>query len=226
METNKVVVPEYVKQLGPSIENKWTVAYSAGLPYGEGPALFAANQILNSPTVQEQIMARTERVVETLTVTIDTTEQIISRTDDGEEMISFKLADVFEDSKGVQIPEHILQAWADAINAGKTLLGDVDHNYLNDLALQGLSMEEIKAKMATKPGIAKTVKAVFEKGRLWVQAVLDKRYRKVIEKSKGVSLEAHIKRDSQGKVFEGSLLGFTFGVKKDPVIPGTEISMH
>jgi hypothetical protein len=223
-----ITPPEYVKKLGDNVTKKWTAAYTASLPYGEGPAFFAANQFLQNNLIQESIIARTKDItpVETFTISLDSSEQIISRTEDGDEVISFKLADVFEDKFGVKIPEEILQSWADAINSGKTLLGDVDHDYLNQLATKGLSLQEIKTAMNQKPGIAKTVKAVLDKGRLWVQAVLDKRYKKIVEKSKGVSLEAHIRRDAQGNVVDGSLLGFTFGIKKDPVIEGTGIDLH
>jgi len=230
METNKTIVnpPEYVKKLGEQVTKKWTAAYTASLPYGEGPAFFAANNFLQNNLIQESIMARTKEVsqIETFTISLEGSEQIISRTEDGDEIISFKLADVFEDKYGVKLPEDILQSWADAINSGKTLLGDLDHDYLNELYAQGLSLQEIKKAMNQKPGIAKTIKAVLDNGRLWVQAVLDKRYKKIVEKSKGVSLEAHIKRDAQGNVVDGSLLGFTFGIKKDPVIQGTGIDIH
>jgi len=105
-------------------------------------------------------------------------------------------------------------------------LGDVDHKEFESLVQAMYSEDEVKERIKEKPSIAKAVKAVFDNGALWVKAILDKRYRKMLEKSKGVSLEAIVETDNIGTVLAGDLLGFTFGINEDPVIGGTEVHYH
>jgi len=160
--------------------------------------------------------------MEKVTFILDTSKELITRTDSGDEYISFKLADNVEDELGVQLPEFVLKSWADEINANP-IVGDIDHVEYNKLIALGYTEDQIQEVLQGKKGIAKTVKAVYDKGKLWVKALIDKRYRKTIEKSKGVSLEAIISRDSIGNITDGNLLGFTFAVENSPIIQGTEI---
>ena len=59
---------------------------------------------------------------------------------------------------------------------------------------------------------------------MWVRAIIDKRYKKIIEKANGVSLEAIVSRDANGNVTDGDLLGFTFAVNQRPVNPRAVIA--
>lgn len=216
-------LPEYVHKLAHELKLKWVSVYNKAESL-DGPevAVIVANEWLKSRLTESSITARTSTTVERVSFVMDT-EQLITRTADGEECVSFKLADNMTDKFGVQLPDEVLQQWAEQINSGAVVLGDIDHQAFEILLRSGASDAVVKQKIKEKPSIAKAIRAVFEKGKLWVKAVIDKRYKKTIEKSKGVSLEAAIKRDTSGKVFAGELLGFTFGIKHDPVIPGTEV---
>ena len=78
--------------------------------------------------------------------------------------------------------------------------------------------KKIIETLKNKKGIAKSLKAIFENGRLWVRAVIDKRYKKLIQNSKGVSAEAFITEtdDTDKKVLKADLLGFTFNINTKP----------
>ena len=60
-------------------------------------------------------------------------------------------------------------------------------------------------------------KADLEKGKINFskQWDVDKRYRKIINESKGVSAEAFVKMDNN-QAIDGELLGFSFNVKTTP----------
>jgi hypothetical protein len=69
-----------------------------------------------------------------------------------------------------------------------------------------------------KKGIAKTLKAIYKDGKLWIRAVIDKRYSNAVQNSKGLSLEAVVTKDSMtNTVIDGDILGFTFGVHQSPI---------
>lgn len=224
--SNPKTLPSYVQKLSPEARAKWVAIFNAVFKTeGESMAFAMANKWVKEHIKKKETMARTERVRDIVEFEVDMSQDLIQRTEDGQEYISFKLADTFKDKFGVQVPPEVLQRWADAINSGEAVLGDVDHEYMTKLEQAGYSIDQIKAELKSKPSIAKAVKAVYEKGRLWVRALIDKRYKSVIQKSKGVSMEAVVNRDNQGRVYGGDLLGFTFAVKHDPVIQGTEVAM-
>jgi hypothetical protein len=224
-QLNSTNLPSYVKSRSESVKKKWiSIFNSVYAKEGEQVAFIVANKWLKDQVVEKKTMARTADTLERVELVVDEAVEFLSRTEDGEDYISFKLADNQVDSQGVQLPEEILKKWADEINSGKILLGDIDHESWKSLIEAGMSEEQIKKEIQNKPSIAKAVRAVFEKGRLWVRAIIDKRYKKLIKGSKGVSMEAIVKRrNSDNKVFDGHLAGFTFGVKQNPVIPGTEV---
>lgn len=216
-------LPEYVRNKSEPLQKKWKFIYESVFEEnGSEMALIVANKWLKGQIVEKKTIARTESQLESISFVVEDTE-FLSRTEDGEDYVSFKLADNAKDKFGVQLPDSILMAWADKINSGEIVLGDIDHKAFEELLKSGASDEVIKSMIKQKPSIAKAVRAVFEKGRLWVRAIIDKRYKKTIEKSKGVSLEAAVKRDLAGNVITGDLLGFTFGINQNPVIPGTEV---
>jgi hypothetical protein len=218
-------LPDYVKSRSPATQAKWIHVYQSVFEQnGEELALIVANKWLKEKVVEKKSIARTNESLERVSLVVDEAVEFLSRTEDGEDYVSFKLADNQVDSKGVKLPEELLKRWADEINSGKTVLGDIDHEAWQKLLESGMTEEQIKKEIQEKPSIAKAVRAVFEKGRLWVRAIIDKRYKKQIKQSQGVSLEAIIKRKvSDNSVFDGHLAGFTFGIKQTPVIPGTEV---
>jgi len=108
----------------------------------------------------------------------------------------------------------MLKAWAKQINENP-IVGDIDHLLYDKVLKSNMSDEQIRSVLKGKPGIAKTVKAIFQKGKLWVKAIIDKRYKRIVEKSKGVSAEAFCTWEGN-KATSGDLLGFTFNLKTSP----------
>jgi len=218
-------IPSYVNKLSDANRKKWVAIFdSVYKSEGSELALIAANTWLQRNLVQKQTMNRSDKVIERVVFELDTSHDFIMRTADGDEYVSFKLADVFMDKFGVQLNDSILNKWADMINGGYPILGDVDHETSMKLAQSNLTETEIKEISKQKPSIAKAIQAVVENGRLWVKAMIDKRYKNVIQKSKGVSLEALIKRDpNSGTVLDGDLTGFAFMVNQTPAIEDTRV---
>jgi len=216
-------LPGYLENLDNATKAKWYTIYrSTAEEEGDDIALLAANLWLQRQTAT----ANPEPVLERVKFDLDATQpELITRSENGQEYISFKLADVFEDKFGVALNADILRNWADKINSGAELKGDIDHEEYDRLIALGLSEEEIKEQLVGKNGLATAVQAVFEKGKLWVRALIDKRYKKAIGKAKGVSMEALITRAEDGQVIDGDLLGWTFAVNDTPGVHGTEIAM-
>lgn len=209
--------PTYIKE---KYQNNWNQVNNH---FGGGEQGIVAANTWYKKTLANDIEAYNHtQVREVISFDVDNSQSFIKRAENGDEYISFKLADVNMDKFGVQLPEFLLRTWEAQINENP-IVGDIDHEEYDRLLQAGFTDEEVKTRLKDKPSIAKTVRAVFQKGKLWVRAVLDKRYRELIQKSKGVSLEAIITRDNDGNVVSGDLLGFTFGVKHNPVIDGTEV---
>jgi len=219
-------LPSYVSKLSPEKKSKWVAIFNKVFATdGEQTAFIVANSWLKKQSAaheKSEAIARTSNI-ETIQFTIDETSEFITRTEDGQEYVSFKLADTVKDKFGVQLTEVVLDKWTAMINKGETVLGDIDHEEFEKLVNSGASESQVKKAIKSKFSIAKAIRAIKENGKLWVKAIIDKRYRKLIKESKGVSLEAIVRRDAEGNVLDGELLGFTFGVKKNPVISGTEV---
>lgn len=216
-------LPSYVKKLPLAAKKKWiSIFNSVYAKEGEKQAFLVANTWLKKHIKKKQTVARTEHIRERVLFEIDTSSEFIKRTADGDEYISFKLADNIKDSLGLQLPEFVLRSWEKAINADP-IVGDVDHEEYDKLLEAGYSDEQVREMLREKSGIAKSIKAVYEKGKLWVRAIIDKRYKNLIAKSKGVSMEAIVTKDADGNVIGGDILGFTFGIKHNPVVVGTEV---
>jgi hypothetical protein len=215
---NDVGLPEYITKLPDSLAKKWIVLYNdLEESYGSFKALMIANRWLKSKIQKREIVAQTQQSVSIIKFTVDDSKELIKRTDDGEDYIDFVLTDNLPDKEGVIYPVELLQKWVEQINSGDVLIGDYDHEAYDKLLKEGLSPDEVIARLKDKPGIAKTLKAVFEKGKLWVRAIIDKRYKKLIkEKSKGISLEASLIKDVDGNIVDGQLGGFTFALQHDP----------
>lgn len=218
-------LPSYVKKLSTENRKKWVEIFNRVYEKeGEKMAFIVANKWLERNVKSKSTESRTENVKERVTFVVDSSKEFIQRTDDGEEYISFKLAETGVDKLGKPWPEFMLKEWADQINSGLTVVGDVDHKIMQKLLSSNASDEEIEQTLRDKPSIAKAIRAIYDKGKLWLKAVIDKRYKRLIEDSKGVSLEAVVERDSNNNIVGGNLLGFTFGVESDPVFAGTEVN--
>ncbi len=220
---NDESLPSYIKNKSEVLRKKWIQIFNSTYKKeGEEIAFIVANKWLKNQIKITTTTAKTEQVTrEIIRFSVDTKE-LIKKTDNGEEYISAVLTDNLSDSEGTKLPDEILKKWETHIN-NNPIIGDIDHEEYDKLLSSGLTDEEVQERLREKPGIAKAIKAIYEKGKLWIQAIIDKRYKKVIEKSKGVSIEAIITKDGNGKIIDGDLLGFTFGINHTPVNPRAQI---
>ncbi len=210
-------LPSYVKSRSPETQKKWVgIVQSSETPV-KGVAV--ANTWLKS-----QVIIKPKTVVKSVSLQVNDKEGFIKRTETGEEYIEFVLTDNLPDSEGVQYPDYLLQKWADEINSGKSLVGDIDHQEYDKILAGGYTKDEILDLLGTKRGIATSLKAIYDKGKLWIRALIDKRYKKQIrERAKGVSLEALLTYDDNDNVVDGTLAGFTFAVEDNPANPRAAI---
>jgi len=224
---NSKSLPSYISNLSVADRKTWITIYNqvAGKE-GEQVAIIVANTWLKRRLNSIAVVGRTNKRVESVHFEMDNSKELISRTANGDEFISFKLAEIGMDKLGVAWPEFLLTKFQNQINKGLPVYGDIDHKEMHRLINEHVPDDEIETRLREKPSIAQAVQAVFEKGKLWVKAIIDKTFKKDIINSKGVSLEAVIERDSNNNVIGGNLLGFTFGVNDDPVFDGTEVNMH
>ena len=212
-------LPSYVKKLSEVSKKKWVAIFNmVAEQKNEETALIVANKWLKRQITKEEVVANTKNTVKLERIVFTANDnQLIKRTDGGDEYVEFILTDTGINSLGESYSEEILQQWADDINKG-VFVGDVDHEEYDKILRVATTSEQAASLIKnTKRGIAKTLKAIYENGKLWVKAIIDKRYKKVIEKAKGVSLEAFVEKDANNKVISGDLLGFTFAVNDNPV---------
>lgn len=221
-----MVVPSYVDKLPSSIKAKWIVLFeSISKKEGEKVALIAANEWLKRQVKRTSVEGKTDKAYFIEKITFDLSDtQLIKQTSDGDDYIDFVLTDLGVNRQGDKYPLDLVQKWISQVNE-QTFVGDIDHQEYDDIVSKSSTVEQAAELIkSAKRGIAKTVRAVFDKGKMWVRALIDKRYKKLIEKAKGVSLEAIVTRDADGNIIDGDLLGFTFAVNQEPVNPRAVIA--
>jgi len=220
-------LPNYVSKLPKSIQIKWVIIFKhvEGLE-DKNMALIIANQWLQKSIMKSTVEGKTKNtyVIERITFDLGG-DQLIKKTAEGEDYVDFVLTDIKADSEGDVYPEDLVKKWVGQVNEGSNFVGDIDHAEYNEILSKAQNVEHAAELIkSTKKGIAKTIKAFYDKGRMWVRAIIDKRYKKLIEKAKGVSLEAIVSRDANGDIVDGDLLGFTFAVNQRPVNPRAVIA--
>jgi hypothetical protein len=203
-------LPSYVKKREEAIRKKWVAMFNKVYEQsGESKALIIANTWLKKQVQSKSFVKRSA-----LSFDIDESQGFIKRSDNGDDYITFVLNTTTPHKDGVVFSEEMLRKWADYINANP-IVGDIDHKLYDEVLHSGMSDDMVQSVLKSKKGIAKTLRAVYENGKLWVKAIIDKRYRKVIEKSNGVSAEAFCTWNGK-KAIDGDLLGFTFNVRTTP----------
>lgn len=210
--------PSYVTNKPEHIQKQWEDIYNRYSVESPAVGLGVANKWLSNQ--------REELVVRDLSFKVDN-EQIIQRSIGGVEYVDFLLADTIHDNYGTKYSESFLQRLADYINEHPEDIaeGDFNHDTLNQLQAQGYSKEGIKSKLKSlKQGVAKAVKAIYEKGKLYLRTVVDPRYKDKVLRSKGVSIEGSFVRSGDTFV-DGKILGFSFidSDKKDLGNPRAKI---
>ncbi len=204
-------LPSYIKNKPEGVKAKWVALFNRIYEEkGEESALIAANAWLKRHLASDAKLVKRSFVE----LEMDASKGFIKRSDDGEDYISFVLNSTIPHKDGKIFTESMLQKWAEDINKGEVVIGDVDHEYY-DKALATMTDDQVKFALKGKPGIAKAVKAIYDKGKLWVRAMIDKRYRKLIEKAKGVSVEA-LCSWADNIAVDGDILGFSFNVNTEP----------
>lgn len=217
---NSNQLPEYVKKLSAKTKSKWMSIFNEVYKAeGEKMAFAVANTWLKKHVKKKEVAPKTENIRSIVKFEVDFTKELISKTEDGSEYISAVLSDNLTDSVGDKIPDSILEKWAKQINSDMPV-GDIDHTKFEQLVQANVSEDTIKKELRNKKGIARAVKALVKDGRLWVQLLVDKRYRKVVRDAKGLSIEAALSRNpSTNEIVDGDLFGFTFGIHNNPVNP-------
>jgi cation transport regulator ChaB len=150
---------------------------------------------------------------ETYTFNIDTKDDLfIQKADDGNFYIEGTLSDIFPDSDGWSFTEEALIDFANQIN-NLPIFGGITHQEWQELKMKYSHLPEeefIEKARNERKGILKTVKAIYEKGKLWIKAIVDKRYVNQIRKFNKMSLEAYVPKQMKeaGKYLGGKILGF------------------
>lgn len=123
--------------------------------------------------------------------------------------------------------EAALKNLADQINNFGSTHPDFDHETLNGLVKQyGDNYEMIMNALPKSKGLIKSIKAIYEKGKLWIRGVLDKKYKRIMKDVKGLSIEA-ISTDvdaPSNTINSAKYLGFTFAVNKNPKISNAVVA--
>ena len=204
-------LPSYVRTRDTQTRNKWVSLYNkAESKYGQTKAILLANHWLKTSAPKQRFIARSA-----ISFSLDTRKGFIKRDDNGNDYVTFVLNSTAPHKDGKRFSESMLQQWAKDINANAKVVGDIDHKLYYTLMNSAYSNEEIKLLLKSKKGIAKAMHAIYEKGKLWVRALIDKRYKKIIQNAKGVSAEAFC--DWEGNTAtSGEILGFTFNVNTSP----------
>lgn len=146
------------------------------------------------------------------TFVIETKEDVfVQRADDGEFFIEGVLSDVLPDELGTSFTPEALQSFADQINSGQ-IFGGITHQEWNELKVKYSHLPDdqfIARARSDRKGILKIIKAVYEKGKLWIKAIVDKRYANHIKKFKKMSIEAIIPKQMRknGKFLGGTIIG-------------------
>lgn len=150
-----------------------------------------------------------------------TSDVYIQKAENGEVYLEGVLSDEFRDAEGWTFVPELLQKFADQINKFG-IPGFITHqdwqNFINNN--MGLSQEDFiqKARQERK-GILKAVKAIVDKGKLMIKAIVDKRYLNHIKKFNKMSIEAivPIKDDNNKRYIDGTVLGLA--LDHNPINP-------
>lgn len=207
---NDKSLPTYVKNRSENIRRKWVSIFNAAYKkYGNDKKAF----VIANTWLKKQ---NGKKFVKRSFITLETVsgKKFIKRDKDGNDYISFVLSSTTPHKDGRIFDEGTLKSWESYINKNP-IVGDIDHKFYDYIQESGMSDDGIINMLKSKKGIAKSIKAIYKQGKLWVRAMIDKRYRKLINKSKGVSLEAVCDmEDNREKNW--NLLGFTFNVNTEP----------
>lgn len=138
-------------------------------------------------------------------------ELLIKNGEDGEVIVEGVLADTSRNTEGKYFAEEDLMSIAEQINKFGSTYPDVEHEKLNEVYdMYFNNPQKVLSELKTRKGLFTSIKAIYEKGKLWIKAHLDKRYKNHISKFRGLSIEAFGKSLPDGRVTNPIYAGFTF----------------
>lgn len=176
-------------------------------------------------------MALTDNTMEYYTFDLQSTENKLVINATGDEVVFegiLATTDVFQQGATTvrKFSEQALQDLADQINKFGSSHPDVDHETMDSLVKQyGDNYEMIMNAIPKTKGFIKSIKAIYENGKLWIKGVLDSRYKKTMKNIRGMSIEALSEDVDKGSntINKAKYLGFTFAVNKNPKIAAAQI---
>ena len=218
MKTIKDISPAVRNVLPISGQNMYLEAYNTSLVKHKDNAIASkiAWEVVKKHFIPSgnNFIAMSESFIPKKLYTFDLEVQdtlFVLNADDGTIRMDAVLADTNDNTDGKHFTEEDLNTLANQINKYGSTLPDVDHKMLDQLIDQyGGNPELVRNALTQQKGIFKTIKAVVEKGRLWIRAILDKRYKNHTSKYTGLSIEALADTTREGRLSNPIYLGFTF----------------
>ena len=150
-------------------------------------------------------------------------EMMVSCADNGDIVLNAVLADETFNTDGKRFSKDALKSMAEKINKKGMFMPDIEHEEFKALREElGDNYDAIKAAMKDKKGILTKVKAFYNKGKLFITAWLDKRYKKHTEVYDKLSIEARGLIGNDKNVYaDADPLSFTF--TNTPKIAGARV---
>ena len=222
MHNNCEDMPSYLDKLDAKTKKGWLDVFNASCEkYSKKEAMLMANVWLKKQLPQKKLIKRS-----VINFSLDTSKGFIKRSRDGEDYVTLVLNSTQPHRDGKMFSEKMLKKWEKVINENPTMVGggDIDHLLYDKVLDSSMSDSAAREVLRSKKGIAKMIRAIYENGKLFVRAIIDKRYKRIIEQSKGVSAEAFCEWDDTETVaIDGDLLGFTFNVNTTPADYGAGV---
>jgi cation transport regulator ChaB len=221
-------LPEYIKEiLSPDAQEYFLkILLLAYKNYGEDDSMHLAWEATKLKIQKVGTVYVTNNYYNNMVKSLDMSpeETNIAINSDTEEIImDAVLADTNLNTDGKYFTEQELVTLAEQINTFGSTVPDVDHEKLMTLVKKhGRDHDAIMTELKNEKGIMKNIKASVEKGRLWVRATLDKRFKNHLDKFKALSIEAFADVEQDGRYVNPQYLGFTF--TNNPKLKGAQIA--
>lgn len=210
---NDSSLPDYVKKRDDTLRSGWVEVFNRSFEkYGESRAFAIANSWLKTQLSKNKKSFVKRSAIE---FQLDSSRGFIKRDISGNEYITFVLNSNQPHKDRKVFSDQMLQKWADYINQNQDIIGDMDHLLYDKILNSNMSDDMVRSVLKGKKGIAKALQAIYKEGKLWVRAIIDKRYKKIVENAKGVSAEALCTWEGDMAV-DGELLGFSFNINTSP----------
>lgn len=229
--TNISQLPAHIKKLPVFVQKAWMKVFNkAYIDFGESRAFVIANAWVKKrlKKTSEGFSANSADFgyLEVYSFKLQPDgEEFIKNSDTGDLVLTGILSDTIpwtNPSTGelVHYTPECLQGFAEQINTEGIALPDIDHAEWDKILDESTNIAEVESKLKTRKGLLRDIKAVYDGGKLFIKAKLDKRYKNYAKLYRSLSLEAYPKRDGN-KYVGGKILGFTF--TNNPVVHSTNI---